>query len=97
MAATEPSKGLINSAGDDDDDQDKSQFWEIIQSHYLENPDDDLLVDIIEKGQFNQHLRLKACENIRAALRKHVIALAKLRTPAAGLQLPVEPYFDYIN
>lgn len=97
LAATEPPQGLPNNAGDDGDEEDNHHFWRTLKEHYIGEPDDDLLVAIVENGLFNEQLRLTAGEQVRAALLKHVIALLKLQKPIAHASKPPEPDASYIG
>lgn len=86
-AAPPPGQG---GQGNGDGDENR-HFWELIKSHYLDHPDDELLVAVVENGQFNPHLKLNNLEQIRLSLRKHVLALKTLQAPTDGLSLPVHP------
>lgn len=97
MAAAEPAPGPLNNAGDDGEDEDNRYFLRTLKFHYIEHQDDNLLVSLVENGQFNEHLALDVRERLRVALRKHVLALAQLRATDPNIELPTTPNTDYIN
>lgn len=63
----------------------------------MDHTDDDLLVSIVEHGQFSSHLQPNVREQVRVSLRKHIFALTKLHEPTDDLPLLVHPYTAYIN
>lgn len=68
-----------------------------IKAHYIDYPDEYLLVAVVENGKFNQDLKTNAQEHVCVALRNNVIELSKLQSQADIVPLPMQPTAGYIN
>lgn len=50
MDATEKPPEPLNNAGDDGEEDDNRNLWHTLKAHYIDHPDDDLLVALIDNG-----------------------------------------------
>lgn len=59
MDGAETPQGAPSNAGNDGEDEYNCLFWQALKAHYIDHPDDDLLLAIVENEQFNEHLKQK--------------------------------------